>query len=438
MEQIRESMYPDNYRREETEYILQNCRSGDSVLVISFPGCGKSSFLRFLLSNPKIKRQNPNLKLLYVDLNQLPRYETTQLYKLILRELNRELNVKTLYSDVNEELYLLDEIKESINQLTKRGQKVVMIMDRFDKVFAYFPQETFNILRSIRDEFRNSFLFTVTTPTDPANITSLQKIMTFYHLVVPSTLFIKPFNETDCRAMIKVTSEGRGIKFSLSQTQKIMEITGRHATLVKSFIQAFEDNNKIKFEPEALLSLHPVKIVLTEIMESLNNNDLRVVKELVNNEAPTNQSALSNLLNLGIVYKDGKTGYRMFSPTFELHLKAGVTEKSHKVEVPVTPYSFKYDENKNTVYKREQDLSGKLSKQESDLLKYLVVNSGRVCKRDEVASIIWGNSSLEGVTDEAIDQVVSRLRSKIEDGNKPQYLITLRGVGFRFDNPFAT
>ncbi|MBI4091187.1 winged helix-turn-helix transcriptional regulator, partial [candidate division WWE3 bacterium] len=95
---------------------------------------------------------------------------------------------------------------------------------------------------------------------------------------------------------------------------------------------------------------------------------------------------------------------------------------------------FYFDEDLNAIYKKDRDLSEELTRKETELLKYLITNSGKICKRDEIAQVIWGSESLEGITDEAIDQVVSRLRSKIEDSAQHNYLTTIRGIGFKFNN----
>jgi DNA-binding response OmpR family regulator len=53
--------------------------------------------------------------------------------------------------------------------------------------------------------------------------------------------------------------------------------------------------------------------------------------------------------------------------------------------------------------------------------------------RDEVASILWKKDVITKYSDWAIDKIISRIRKKIEiDPKKPKYLLTLRGVGFKF------
>lgn len=69
---------------------------------------------------------------------------------------------------------------------------------------------------------------------------------------------------------------------------------------------------------------------------------------------------------------------------------------------------------------------------EFDLLEYLLRNSGRVLTRGQLIDRVWG-SDYVGDT-KTLDVHVKRLRSKIEpDPAAPQYLLTVRGLGYKFE-----
>ena len=66
----------------------------------------------------------------------------------------------------------------------------------------------------------------------------------------------------------------------------------------------------------------------------------------------------------------------------------------------------------------------------------LYTNSHRVCTREEVVEVVWPEAMGEGVSEQAIDALVRRLRDRLaEADNDWQYIITVRGHGFRLDNP---
>lgn len=72
-----------------------------------------------------------------------------------------------------------------------------------------------------------------------------------------------------------------------------------------------------------------------------------------------------------------------------------------------------------------------LTLMESELLRYLIKNAGRNVSRKAILEDVW---NLHEDTDtRAIDNFVVRLRRYIEDDPaRPQHLLTVRGVGYRF------
>jgi DNA-binding response OmpR family regulator len=72
-----------------------------------------------------------------------------------------------------------------------------------------------------------------------------------------------------------------------------------------------------------------------------------------------------------------------------------------------------------------------LTLMEAELLRYLIRNSGRVVSRNSILEDVWGLH--EDTDTRAIDNFIVRLRRYIEDNpSKPEHLLTVRGVGYRF------
>ncbi|MHA7240821.1 winged helix-turn-helix domain-containing protein [Arthrobacter sp. TMS1-12-1] len=69
---------------------------------------------------------------------------------------------------------------------------------------------------------------------------------------------------------------------------------------------------------------------------------------------------------------------------------------------------------------------------EFELLEMLLRNSGRVLTRGQLIDRVWG-SDYVGDT-KTLDVHVKRLRGKVEpDPSNPRYLITVRGLGYKFE-----
>ena len=72
-----------------------------------------------------------------------------------------------------------------------------------------------------------------------------------------------------------------------------------------------------------------------------------------------------------------------------------------------------------------------LTLMESELLRHLVQNDGKIVSRKQILEEVWGLH--EDTDTRAIDNFIVRLRRYIEDdpGN-PRHVLTVRGVGYRF------
>ena len=62
---------------------------------------------------------------------------------------------------------------------------------------------------------------------------------------------------------------------------------------------------------------------------------------------------------------------------------------------------------------------------------------GKVCERDEIINTVWPGSESEGVSEQAIDALVRRLRDRLYELDDRDYVLTVRGHGFRLDNDAA-
>ncbi|MEA4908127.1 MAG: FHA domain-containing protein [Chloroflexi bacterium] len=77
-----------------------------------------------------------------------------------------------------------------------------------------------------------------------------------------------------------------------------------------------------------------------------------------------------------------------------------------------------------------------LSAQQFRLLQALYDQQGEVVPRHEVISAVWGSDEATGVSEQAIDALVRRLRDRLSS-IEPEwnFIVTVRGHGLRLDNP---
>ena len=101
----------------------------------------------------------------------------------------------------------------------------------------------------------------------------------------------------------------------------------------------------------------------------------------------------------------------------------------------VTGSPVRIDKGTRRVWVRGQELDPPLSPAQYRLLELLVDIDGRVVSREDVVGAVWPGAAEEGVSEQAIDALVRRLRDRLaEIAPDHQYIVTVRGHGFRLDN----
>ena len=84
----------------------------------------------------------------------------------------------------------------------------------------------------------------------------------------------------------------------------------------------------------------------------------------------------------------------------------------------------------------EKEVDPPLSPAQYALLALLYRSIGRVVSRNEVVQHVWPGSDEAGVSEQAIDALVRRLRDRLADVDPShEYVVTIRGHGFRLNNP---
>jgi hypothetical protein len=96
---------------------------------------------------------------------------------------------------------------------------------------------------------------------------------------------------------------------------------------------------------------------------------------------------------------------------------------------------LKIDAGARRVWINEQEIDPPLSASQFNLLQELFAQTGEVISRTEIIKSVW-SSAAEGVTEQALDALVRRLRDRLAEVDPSwEYIVTVRGHGLRMDNP---
>lgn len=100
------------------------------------------------------------------------------------------------------------------------------------------------------------------------------------------------------------------------------------------------------------------------------------------------------------------------------------------------PRLLRLEKRSRRVWIGDVEVLPPLSLSQYSLLELLYDRQGRVIERKELIENVWGEEDAIGVSEQALDALIRRLRDRLAavDPTHP-FIITVRGHGLRLDNP---
>lgn len=146
---------------------------------------------------------------------------------------------------------------------------------------------------------------------------------------------------------------------------------------------------------------------------------------------------LDKILGLAVGGDDYVT--KPFSPReIAYRVKAQLRRAEYR-QAPAQAFSIKIgelviDTEGCRVMKKEKEIG--ITAREFELLRYLAENPGRVISRERLYEAVWGEDSFG--CDNTIMVHIRHLREKIEENPaEPDYIITMKGLGYKLVDPYG-
>ncbi len=99
---------------------------------------------------------------------------------------------------------------------------------------------------------------------------------------------------------------------------------------------------------------------------------------------------------------------------------------------------LRLDLRSRSVWVNNQVINPPLSALQFHVLRVLSDHQGQIVDRHQLVSEVWGDEEAVGVSNQALDALLRRLRDRISAIDPAQaYIVTVRGHGIRLDNPPA-
>lgn len=435
-----ESLYPDTTRQKEIEKILSFIKEGNSCQIVSMAGVGRSNLLGLLSynRNVRIKHLGLNQKnfhfvlLNFSEIRKKPLVEATKFIFLSILDSLRERGMKKDYDyinkifkesvEFNDELVLFNGLKKIIDYFAlEKNLTLVLLFDRFEEYVPMLTSEFFANLRILRNRAKYHFSIIISLNRPLEDLIEPQLFADFFEYIAGRIIYLPILDKTGLDFRISYLEKVTGKKLNKITIDKALILTkghGRLTILVLETILSLEklpENNKQLIE--YLLSQRPIRSALFAIWNYLNPSEQQYFIDKFQEPIFLEQIELCY---------NGKTTI----PLFDEFIKHFILDNKQKT----INNKIIFDKNTNEIKKGETIISDSLTSFEFKLLKYLMLNKEKIIAKDEIINIVWGDKTTTlGVTDQALDQLIFRLRKKIENNpNKPEYILTIKGRGFRF------
>lgn len=435
--QIFESQFPNDYRQAEIKKILDYVLVGKFCQVVCIPGAGKATVLRLLAHNRNIlkfhlQEKEKSLRFIYLNFFELIDFSEAQIAKFMLLALDQKPQSQ------NDHLTLTKQLNETVNKLAGQGQTIVFLFDHFDEHQNRLPRSFFQTLKSLRSLAKYKFSVVFATRRDLADLVDEDILKDYWDFFVGNAIYLNVYDKVAVGHLFLQIEKVFAKKLTPDQKTRIAKIAGGHAKLTKIITELIL-SQKAPLETDSLLNIQQVQAALYEIWLFLTGVEQRELHSLSQNKqtpnTPESNTVKDNLVKFDLLKPTGQSGNIAIQQFNNLVFTIPIFQEFVKNTSPNTHEEITYNPQNREIKKGASIISELLSPQEYRLLEFLINNQGTVIGRDEIITAVWPQIQVaEAISDEAIDQMVFRLRKKIEDEPaEPKYILTVKGRGLKFE-----
>ena len=251
-------------------------------------------------------------------------------------------------------------------------------------------------------------------------------ISDFYETVAGKIIYLPLYDKPGVDFRLSYLEKITGKKLNKNLLEEVLALTGGHSNLIRLSAEALlatdqKFANKLLLR-KFLLEQKPIRSALFAIWNALTPLEQNLISSNLKDKN-SNTQEMTYLENVGLI----RNGFLTISLLSD-YVKERASLLRQNADFTINEAS--------EILKGETILSDKLTSLEYKLLKFMLENKDRVLEKEEIINAVWKEAKTTlGVTDQALDQLIFRLRKKIEDDpNNPQHLQTIKGRGFKFTN----
>jgi hypothetical protein len=339
-----------------------------SFTLIGMEGVCISTFLRYLALQEYAH-------FVYLDVRALSTHTNEEFFRLLLQELGYTQRVK------NDE-DLLTFCRNQLSMLSKKHNRIVIIINRFHHLNESINRGLLSNLRSLHDVDKSKIVF-VTTALKPFYELPLEVIGDSNMELFSKIVYFRPYSLEDMKKILNISV------LELRSTDEIpaaLEYAGGHVNLLQLLLRTDYLNNPLA-DPF-------IKLQLKMIYDGFTSSQKRQIQQLVNGK----RIAVDEYLyQLGML-KEAQGKKELFSPLMQQYIASETPQK--------------------------------LSNKESKLFFLLKKNKNKIVSKDVIFSHVWKDEPDEA-SDWALNALVYRLRKTPYYINSGYDIESYKGRGYK-------
>lgn len=432
-----EAKYPEKSWEVEITKLVEFIKSGNSTQVIGLPGVGRSNLLGILAYNRSVRTlhfgEDNQKKYHFVLMNfsemkKRNESEVLKFYFISIMDSLKERSMEEEYEiaknllkeavEIPDKQVVLQNLKKLVDYLAlEKDLTLIFLIDRFEDYTATVTPEFFTDLRALRNRAKYKFSVVISSLRPIEELLEPEYYVDFFEFLEGNIIYLPLRNAESLKFRIEIFKKISSKEVSEDVIKNVIELTGGQGKLTRlSFEALSSEDASVENLIEFLLAQNKIKKTFFEIWNSLAPSEQKLVITNSTLEKDTHLEKVG-LINEGDISIPLFKEFLTSSQDFEMG--------NEKIFL---------DKDVGIIKRGDINLSELLTSSEYKLLSFFIENEGNILDRDDVINSVWKDqSSIAGVSEQALDQLIFRLRKKIEENPySPTHIQTIKGRGFKF------
>ena len=433
------------------ESIFAPVRRGECVTTVWVTMAGRRMWNKFLIENINLfEKELPNYKkyiLVYVEPLDLTDDSLAGYVRLMAKSFieacekhpkaQEKLNKTTtkVFDDpIATYSTLLASLKNLLKELISTGHNIVFFVGEFDEL-TFANKIFYNNLKSLWSSLypRLHYVFLMRE-----RVMRQQNIAQWGELneaILQNVVYMPLLNDSDFDYVINHLSTDYGVKVTDGERGVLIKLCGRHPYLLKVAMRCLanfsEEDKKLGSLEEALLNYYELQSVARGILDVRTENEKRTLKLIAEGKViPANAKDIVDFfMKIGLVTKNSKGELIVSGKVFK---RAVLGQQGVEVATPASNGDrLTVDQETGAIVLNGKAVEEVFTRQEYLILSAFMKNEDKLFSREEIGGVLWGKASYEKYSDWAIDQLMSKLRKKLEKVGTSSRVVTVRGKGYK-------